>query len=57
MNNYPETSKEQYSTVLRLAKQFDIVTKEELAMFLAQVYWESAGLQVPYFMIVFLNSF
>ena len=45
MNNYPKPSKEQYETVLKLAKQFDIVTKEELAMFLAQVYWESAGLQ------------
>ena len=32
--------------VLKLAEQFDIKTKEELAMFLAQVIWESAGLQV-----------
>ena len=45
MNNYPAPSREQYQTVMKLAPQFDISTKEELAMFLAQVYWESAGLQ------------
>lgn len=46
MNMYPEPSEEQYKTVLALSKHFDITTKEEMAMFLAQVYWESMGLQV-----------
>lgn len=56
LNNYPKPNKQQYSTVLKLAKQFDITTKQELAMFLAQVYWESAGLQVtilPFENIIF----
>lgn len=46
MNMYPEPSREKYETVMRLAKVFEITTKQELAMFLAQVYWESMGLQV-----------
>ena len=46
LNMYPEPNREQYQTVLTLAKHFEITTKEELAMFLAQVYWESMGLQV-----------
>ncbi|KAJ6217247.1 hypothetical protein RDWZM_008404 [Blomia tropicalis] len=45
LNNYPIPKREQYETVKQLAEQFDITTKEELAMFLAQVYWESLGLQ------------
>lgn len=45
-NQYPEPTQEQYETVTDLAKDFDINDKQELAMFLAQVYWESMGLQV-----------
>lgn len=45
MNNFPAPSREQYNTVIDLAGRFEIDSKEELAMFLAQVFWESAGLQ------------
>ncbi|KAH9417298.1 hypothetical protein DERP_007295 [Dermatophagoides pteronyssinus] len=45
LNQYPEPSMEKYETVIRLAKDFNIDDKNELAMFLAQVYWESVGLQ------------
>lgn len=46
LNQYPIPTKEKFETVLRLAKDFEINTRQELAMFLAQVYWESVGLQV-----------
>lgn len=54
-NQYPEPTVEKYETVLRLAKDFDITSKLELAMFLAQVYWESVGLQVRFFFVLFIS--
>ena len=46
-NVYPAPTREQYNTIINMAKSAgNITTKEELAMFLAQVLWESAGLQV-----------
>ncbi len=46
-NIYPAPSQEQYDTIMRMASTAgNITSKQELAMFLAQVLWESAGLQV-----------
>ena len=46
-NVYPTPSREQYDTIMSMARTAgNITTKQELAMFLAQVLWESAGLQV-----------
>ncbi len=46
-NIYPAPTREQYNTIMNMAfSAGNITTKQELAMFLAQVLWESAGLQV-----------
>lgn len=46
-NVYPTPTKEQYDTIVGMAESAgNITSKQELAMFLAQVLWESAGLQV-----------
>jgi len=46
-NIYPTPTREQYETITRMASTAgNITSKHELAMFLAQVLWESAGLQV-----------